>query len=219
MFSFDFENAVGTPYPTIHWHRGMPERLQPFNATAVRASKRTLAVLTAVPRNPKTKPVRFRVHAHCTASASHCKFVNWTSGRGQSELASETYDHMKESWYSLMPLGDFVTRSAFFDALLAGSVPVVFDPEYARFCPYNDVVDYSEFMVTIPADDFMEPESAANVVDMLKADFNADRELQRLERLHQVTTLLSKWHMLSVVACENFIIGDSHLFGYTRVAG
>ena len=47
-------------------------------------------------------------------------------------------------------------------AILAGSVPLIFEPDYERHLPFQDVVDYSRVMLLLPAEDDI------NAVDTLK---------------------------------------------------
>ena len=91
---------------------------------------------------------------------------------------------MESSWYSLMPRGDFVTRGAIYDALVADSLPVVFDPEYFRHCAFHDVIDYDDFVTNIPEEDVVGP--GHNVVQRLMDGFNKTDALQRIRRLHAV---------------------------------
>ena len=57
---------------------------------------------------------------------------------------------MRQAWYVLQPSGDFIARSAWFDTILAGSIPLVFQREYPIYQPFNDVLDYSMLMETLP---------------------------------------------------------------------
>ena len=57
---------------------------------------------------------------------------------------------MSKAWYALHPSGDFISRGAWYDSIMAGSIPVVFQSKYTDYLPYVDVVDYSLIQETLP---------------------------------------------------------------------
>ena len=48
------------------------------------------------------------------------------------------------------PRGDFISRNAFYDALLAGAIPVYFQDNYLNHLPYTDVIAYGDFLKYAP---------------------------------------------------------------------
>ncbi|CAL5224127.1 g6760 [Coccomyxa viridis] len=89
---------------------------------------------------------------------------------------------MKAAWYTLMPRGDYTTRNSFFEALCAGSIPVVFDTDYFQHCAYNDVIDYSQFVNVMPLAEYMRNESM-NAVEWLQDSHNMTSAALRLHKL------------------------------------
>ena len=80
--------------------------------------------------------------------------------------------------------GDFLNRGAWYDTLLAGAIPVVFDPAYKPTMPFTDILDYDKLMVQIPLDDVIH--EGANVIDILHEDFKPEHALERLRYIHEV---------------------------------
>ena len=74
-----------------------------------------------------------------------------SGGWDEARDATPLDDLMGTAWYVLHPQGDFIARSAWFDTLFVGSIPVVFDPGYVDHLPFADVLDYSRIMTTLPA--------------------------------------------------------------------
>ena len=84
-----------------------------------------------------------------------------------------------------MPRGDFVTRNSFYEALCAGSIPVVMDEDYFMHCAFSSVIDYSDFAVTIPEAEFMEDDSN-NVLELLSGMHDTTAATKRLHILLEV---------------------------------
>ena len=84
-----------------------------------------------------------------------------------------------------MPRGDFVTRNSFYEALCAGSIPVVMDQDYFMHCAFSSVIDYSDFVRTIPEADFMGDESK-NVLELLSGMHDATAAVKSLHSLWEV---------------------------------
>ena len=82
--------------------------------------------------------------------------------------------------YTLMPRGDSILRNAFFDALVAGCIPVMSEPDYAAFCPYSDIINYSSFVEVAP------DAGNGSVIAHLRRSFNEEELLGRLKHLYQV---------------------------------
>ena len=84
-----------------------------------------------------------------------------------------------------MPRGDFVTRNSFYEALCAGSIPVVMDADYFLHCAFSDVIDYSDFVRTIPEADFMGDETK-NVLELLSGMHDRTAAVKSLHSLWEV---------------------------------
>jgi hypothetical protein len=51
---------------------------------------------------------------------------------------------MRHSWFMIQGRPDFCLRSAFFQALVTGSIPVMNDDYYLDCVPYADMIDYTQ---------------------------------------------------------------------------
>ena len=51
---------------------------------------------------------------------------------------------MRHSWHTIQGRPDFCLRSAFFQALVTGSIPVVNGDYYLDCVPYDDMIDYTQ---------------------------------------------------------------------------
>ncbi len=61
-----------------------------------------------------------------------------------------THDWMTRSVFCLQPPGDSPTRKSFYDAIIAGCIPVIFKEKYPVKYPFQDRIDYSQFTFTPP---------------------------------------------------------------------
>ena len=57
---------------------------------------------------------------------------------------------MSKAWHVLQPRGNFISRSAWFDTLAAGAIPIVFQSNYLDFLPFGDFINYTRLMITLP---------------------------------------------------------------------
>ena len=87
--------------------------------------------------------------------------------------------------YTLMPRGDFITRNSFYEALCAGSIPVVFDTDYFKHCTYNEIIDYSKFALLLPEADYIHNDSV-DVIHWLRQSHNDTAAAVHLFKLGQV---------------------------------
>jgi hypothetical protein len=51
---------------------------------------------------------------------------------------------MRHSWYTMQGKPDYAIRSAFYQALVSGSIPVMNDEQYLDHLPFADMIDYTE---------------------------------------------------------------------------
>ena len=60
---------------------------------------------------------------------------------------------MRESVFCLQPPGDSPTRKSIYDGILCGCIPVFFQDPHQKVVtyPFQDILDYSKFSVTIPS--------------------------------------------------------------------
>ena len=93
-----------------------------------------------------------------------------------------------------MPRGDFITRNSFYEALSAGSIPVVMQEDYFRHCAFFQYVNYSSFVTLLPEREFM-PNTSRNAVDMVEEMHNDTEAATRIVRLWQARFILHFSHV------------------------
>lgn len=77
-----------------------------------------------------------------------------------------------------MPRGDTILRGAFFEVLLSNSIPAIFDGDYFKYTPFSDILDYNNFIFTIPEfgalSDLADPKvSGINIVSTLAEKYSS----------------------------------------------
>ena len=61
-----------------------------------------------------------------------------------------TIDWMQKSVFCLQPPGDSPTRKSFYDAIIAGCIPVIFPPASHVYYPFESEINYDNLTVQIP---------------------------------------------------------------------
>ena len=92
-----------------------------------------------------------------------------------------------------MPRGDFITRNSFYEALCAGTIPVVVETDYFMHCAFPDLVDYRQFVTVLPEADFMH-NSTRNAVQVLYDMHNETQAAERIQQLWQVCLMHALKH-------------------------
>lgn len=110
--------------------------------------------------------------------------------REESFHAGDAAALMLSSRYCLQPAGDGMSRRGLFDSLLCGCVPVVFRPSMVVL-PFEDVVPYGDFTVTLPEADVLA--GHIDVVAALAAIPDAEYE-RRLSALRTWAPRLAYGH-------------------------
>jgi xyloglucan galactosyltransferase MUR3 len=120
-------NDVAVPYPT-YFHPEMAADVAAWQERVRHAERRWLFSFAGAPRPGNSQTVRAEIIQQCGASSRcslyHCGRVggaNCSSPGGVMRL-------MEASTFCLEPRGDSLTRRATFDAVLAGCIPVFFQP-------------------------------------------------------------------------------------------
>ncbi|XP_038076413.1 probable xyloglucan galactosyltransferase GT15 [Patiria miniata] len=110
-------------------------------------------------------------YATFTASSSkQRRYAVWYSTpECRRDMQLPVVDWMRHSVFCLQPPGDSLTRKSFYDAVMAGCIPVTFRPKKRSASvtyPFQDRLDYTRFTVNIPLDDVLS--GAVRVVDRLR---------------------------------------------------
>ena len=81
--------------------------------------------------------------------------VWFTTPECHGEHHRYTVDWMQRSLFCLQPPGDSPTRKSFYDALMAGCIPVLFKGKHATKYPFQHFLDYQQFTVSVSQDAVM----------------------------------------------------------------
>lgn len=96
------------------------------------ASKRLLVSETFVTRLAPRALLKGHCDARPAPLCQHAEFSEHTPDTHEWDPAGvlKAYELAASAWYCFQPPGDTFTRRAFWDCLLAGAIPVVFDEAY-----------------------------------------------------------------------------------------
>ncbi|CAK0733002.1 hypothetical protein CVIRNUC_000212 [Coccomyxa viridis] len=142
----DFSHCVGIPMMGhLHKQHLINSYHHSQNLSVIVASKQRLVFSSYVTRIYAT---RFAARKHCMNSPHLCKHEEWEDS-GIQTLLPKIQKGYEESWFTIMPHADFALRNSLFDALLAPSLPVVFDADFARYMPFSQHIDYRMILAVI----------------------------------------------------------------------
>ena len=111
----------------------------------------------------------------CNNSCDVIRF--WTDTSCSSTQSAKIVEWMQNSVFCLQPPGDTATRKSFFDSIIAGCIPVIFELPYipTRITyPFDTKIDYSKFTVMIPAN-----KTFTEVLNPYRHDTDAVMQLQK----------------------------------------
>ncbi len=178
----DLSHVLGCPqFSHVHWSRGSWQ-LRPegrmFNPAKLVEGKPQFSVESFGVRDYED---RFAAFEDCNERHDLCIHLDY---RGPQD-AVPVYEAYGSAWYVLHPRADFIARSAWFDTLLADSIPVVFQPDYIKAVPFADVLDYERLMVVVP-EEIIKGQDGQNIITLLWDDFDQEAALKRIEYIHSV---------------------------------
>ncbi|MCO5614318.1 hypothetical protein L7F22_068596 [Adiantum nelumboides] len=137
------------------------------------------------PRPQQPESIRSHLIRQCTSSIdvvtsssnSACYFMD--CGRGRCLHPNTTMNVFIHSEFCMQPPGDSPTRRSIFDSLIAGCIPVLFDPYSAYYqYPWHLPRESESYSVYIPAEDVRN--GTVNVIDELrKIPESVRREMRR----------------------------------------
>ena len=194
----DFNHCVGVPMMgRLHKQHLSHSFKGTQNMSDVEASKHRPVFSSFVVRS---YPTRFAAHKHCLASPHLCKHEEWDNS--DPHALTKIQKGFQESWFTIMPHADFKLRNSLFDALLAPSIPVVFDADFATYMPFKDYLDYSRILAVIDADLFVG--DGEDLIHLI-----LDRYFDR--RIDMINYLLSVRHLF-----QYKLYPDHRLIGFLR---
>ena len=110
------------------------------------------------PRPGSKDSIRGEIINHCKSSTQLCKFMACHPGwYNPCEDPVKVMELFQNSIFCLQPSGDSFTRRSTFDSILAGCIPVFFDPisAYAQYL-WHLPKNYGNYSVFIPRSDVKE---------------------------------------------------------------
>ncbi|XP_021754084.1 xyloglucan-specific galacturonosyltransferase 1-like [Chenopodium quinoa] len=155
-------NEVGVPYPTYFHPRSDGEIIAWQEKT--RKLKRKYLISFAGTPHKRWESIRSILIEQCTAAPKACNFLNCI---GESCVESAPVEKLfMATEFCLQPPGDSPTRKSMFDSLIAGCIPVVFDPFTAHYqYPWHFPEDHRKYSVYIDQDEVKL--SGGNVIEKL----------------------------------------------------
>ncbi|KAL5076012.1 hypothetical protein RYX36_014996 [Vicia faba] len=148
-----WKNDYAIPYPTS-FHPLLDNDVYQWQSKIRHQKRDFLFTFTGAPRPELEDSIRGKIIEQCRGS-SLCKFIDCSH-----EKCDDPVNVMKvfeNAVFSLQPSGDSYTRRSIFDSILAGCIPVFFNPgtaysQYKWHFPKNR----SEYSVYIPVKDVKE---------------------------------------------------------------
>ncbi|KAK7307853.1 hypothetical protein VNO77_41274 [Canavalia gladiata] len=140
-------NDIGIPHPT-NFHPHSDNDIIAWQVKMIKSNRKNLVTFAGAARADKDN-IRSILIDQCTSYGNgKCQFLNCSSVK--CDEAESFIGLFVESELCLQPPGDSPTRKSFFDSLISGCIPVLFDPftayyQYAWHLP-QDHGKYSVFI-------------------------------------------------------------------------
>uniref|UniRef100_A0A803LRB1 Exostosin GT47 domain-containing protein n=1 Tax=Chenopodium quinoa TaxID=63459 RepID=A0A803LRB1_CHEQI len=155
-------NDVGVPYPS-YFYPSSDKEIIAWQEKIREVPRKYLVSFAGAPRKDPTS-IRSSLIKQCTSAFGVCKFLN--CGEKLCVESAPVVKLFMESEFCLQPDGDSPTRKSVFDSLIAGCIPVVFDPFTAHYqYPWHLPEDHSKYSVFIDQEEVKSSE--VNVVEKL----------------------------------------------------
>lgn len=156
-----WKNDFAIPYPT-NFHPAKDSEIVQWQNRMRYLERPYLFAFVGAPRPGMQKSIRGELIDQCRASST-CKFVHCGSHGVNCNNPVTVMKVFQSSVYCLQPPGDSHTRRSAFDSMLAGCIPVFFNPgsaysqylwhlpknhtKYSVFIPAKDVTDLKEVRI------------------------------------------------------------------------
>ncbi|KAJ3683954.1 hypothetical protein LUZ61_013118 [Rhynchospora tenuis] len=149
------ENEFAIPYPT-NFHPSKGSQVLAWQEKVRSVNRQWLFSFVGARRPDQVLSIRDQVVGQCLNS-TRCNLLDCASPANDCNSPNTIMSLFERSTFCLEPPGDSPTRRSIFDAMLAGCIPVFFNPhsaytQYRWYLPTN----YTEYSVYIPEDDVRE---------------------------------------------------------------
>ncbi|OAY59749.1 hypothetical protein MANES_01G056300v8 [Manihot esculenta] len=154
--SSSWKNDYAIPYPTC-FHPSKESEVFQWQDKMRRQTRPFLFSFAGAPRPDLQDSIRSKIIEECLASKDLCKLLVCDYGVNGAINCDNPVNVMKlfqNSVFCLQPPGDSYTRRSIFDSILAGCIPVFFNPgtAYAQY-KWHLPKNYSKYSVYIPVED------------------------------------------------------------------
>jgi len=157
-------NEIGVPYPTF-FHPSSDKDIWQWQWQINTAQRPHLISFAGAPRPNGNDGIRSIIIEQCSSRPETCEFFRCS---GSDCLSSERAVKLfMKSEFCLHPTGETPTRRSMFDSLIAGCIPVLFDPLTAYYqYPWHLPANESSYSVYIPEESVKERK--INVIEVLQ---------------------------------------------------
>ncbi|KAJ7296873.1 hypothetical protein O6H91_Y095000 [Diphasiastrum complanatum] len=158
------ENDIGVPHPTF-FHPKSDNDIRSWQEHIHTAQRGNLVSFAGQPRPNQLDNVRNRLIQQCQQYPAICHLLDCTGGvcfRPESTMSLFLQSH-----FCLQPPGDSPTRRSVFDSLIAGCIPVLFDPftAYLQY-PWHLPINTTSYSIFIPSKALRD--GRINVIEVLQ---------------------------------------------------
>ncbi|GMN70600.1 hypothetical protein TIFTF001_039638 [Ficus carica] len=167
-------NDFAIPYPT-YFHPSNDNEVFAWQRTMRKRKRPYLFSFVGAPRPDSEESIRGEIIKQCQSSKKLCKFLDCNDGGTNCDEPANVMKVFERSVFCLQPSGDSYTRRSTFDSILAGCVPVFFNPgscfkqylwhfpknytKYSVFIPENEVrekkISIGETLLKVPKDEVL----------------------------------------------------------------
>ncbi|XP_031125089.1 xyloglucan-specific galacturonosyltransferase 1-like [Ipomoea triloba] len=168
-------NDIGIPHPT-YFHPQSDHDIISWQQKTISSNRRNLVSFAGAARPDSKKNIRSILIKQCTGNHEKCRFLD--CGSGGCDQPESIINLFMESEFCLQPPGDSPTRKSVFDSLVAGCIPVLFNPFTAYYqYPWHLPQDHQKYSVLIDQGDVRDMK--VNVVERLAEIGVKERENMR----------------------------------------
>ncbi|KAI3667680.1 hypothetical protein L6452_42749 [Arctium lappa] len=143
----------GIPYPT-YFHPRNDNEIVNWQSKMKRHRRRSLFCFAGAPRPKMEDSIRNEIIEQCVASHQKCRLLQCSYGNLKCHQPVDVMKLFQSSIFCLQPPGDSYTRRSTFDSILAGCIPVFFNPgsAYIQYL-FHLPREFEKYSVFIDEDD------------------------------------------------------------------
>lgn len=175
-------DEIGIPHPTF-FHPRSDNDIWQWQIGISKSQRPHLISFAGAPRPKMTENIRSILIEQCSSRPEACKFLNCNSNVCLSP--ESTVKLFMKSEFCLQPPGDSPTRKSVFDSLIAGCIPVLFNPFTAYYqYPWHLPANQSSYSVYVPEESVKQRE--INVIEVLQKIPDEQRKEMRKTIIQEI---------------------------------